>query len=799
MRGHLWNWNWSQSSGIMAEEDWLASLEPHTSGDQVVTIEEVENAEKKMTGVSFQLARALRMGVAHGQEEKIRQNLKSEFVEIPKLTAKIKDHKEVVIGEPVKVRPVCGAVEAPCGQLSNTLSEVINAITKFEDKHESECRSSEEMRAEVKKVNSNLEEEKQAARRLENMGGEGRTSPNLTSEGGTEVSADAQEGGEVLDWQQESQRVVGSTDFKSYYPRLPVQRAAQIVREMIQRSEVKILTDERELGLFLASTMTRVEVERLNLGEVVPERIYKSGAAPGITSREILSRGPACPTKWKEPTRVPTEEERRRMLGIMVEFAINMCMEHHFYMHEEKVKRQRGGAGIGLRLSEALGRAFGLDWDDKLLKKLERLSWKPKMLKRYVDDLDTVVIGVKPGTRYNANEDKLEIVEDQIESDQEKEVDKITMTLFGEIANSVEPNIEVEVDYPSKHEDNMMPILDMKMAINSENEVKYMFYRKPQSNRFTMMARSALSSRVKRATMSNDALRRLLCCSPNLEENKRVEVMEEYARMLKRSGYSQKFRHEIISDAVQGFENMQRREQEGGQPVDRPRSYDEEGRRRRKEGKRGRWYRKEPRGTSIREGALIIPPTPDGELAKALKRACEDELKGSKISLSVQERGGRQLGQVLGNSVPGASRRKHCQRPRCFPCNTGQEGVCRRTGVGYEISCNICEQTISSKYAGETGRNLFKRGDEHLTDLEKRVAEKPLWKHIQEKHGGRMEVENFEHFKMTLEGTFFKPQRRKADEGVRISHLNPDTRMNSKDEFRQGTNITMQPMRGMGV
>ena len=43
--------------------------------------------------------------------KKKRQNLKSEFVEIPKLTAKIKDHTEVIVGEPVKVRPVCGAVE----------------------------------------------------------------------------------------------------------------------------------------------------------------------------------------------------------------------------------------------------------------------------------------------------------------------------------------------------------------------------------------------------------------------------------------------------------------------------------------------------------------------------------------------------------------------------------------------------------------------------------------------------------------------------------------------------------------
>merc|ERR1719323_1117579 len=113
------------------------------------------------------------MGAGHDQEEKIRQNLKSEFVEIPKLTAKIKDHKEVVDGDPVKVRPVCGAVEAPCGQLSNTLSDVINALTKFEDKFKSECKSSEEIRAEIKKVNTELSIERRAAQRLQNQRGEG--------------------------------------------------------------------------------------------------------------------------------------------------------------------------------------------------------------------------------------------------------------------------------------------------------------------------------------------------------------------------------------------------------------------------------------------------------------------------------------------------------------------------------------------------------------------------------------------------------------------------------------------------
>ena len=156
-------------------------------------------------------------------------------------------------------------------------------------------------------------------------------------------------------------------------------------------------------------------------------------------------------------------------------------------------------------------------------------------------------------------------------------------------------------------------------------------------------------------------------------------------------------------------------------------------------------------------------------------------------------------GHVLSTTQPGARNIEHCRRQKCFPCNTGQVGVCRRTGVGYKIICILCEALLSSEYAGESGRNLFNRGEEYIADVHKKAADKPLWKHITEKHRGRMDVELFEHFRMELTGIFSSAQRRKANEGVRIAHLNPDTRMNSKDEFRQGTNITMRPIRGLGV
>ena len=121
--------------------------------------------------------------------------------------------------------------------------------------------------------------------------------------------------------------------------------------------------------------------------------------------------------------------------------------------------------------------------------------------------------------------------------------------------------------------------------------------------------------------------------------------------------------------------------------------------------------------------------------------------------------------------------------------------------MGYEINCEVCGQkNLESKYAGESGRNLFGRGCEYVSDFEKKRMNKPLWKHIVEKHQGDAQgVPMFSHFSMKLTSVFVKPQRRKANEGVRISHLDPNTRMNSKDEFMQGTNIFMQPVRGVGV
>ena len=181
------------------------------------------------------------------------------------------------------------------------------------------------------------------------------------------------------------------------------------------------------------------------------------------------------------------------MLGKVVELSIIFCMENHFYMHGGKIRRQLKGAGIGLRCSEALGRAIGLEWDRRLIQRLEVLSWPPLMIKRYVDDLNAILTAVDPGVRFNQEELKLEVVEELVEGDRNKEKDEITMKVFGEVANSIDPDIEVEIDFPSKHPSKMLAILDMEMGM-LDNKVQYKFYRKPMANKYTMMANSAVSA-----------------------------------------------------------------------------------------------------------------------------------------------------------------------------------------------------------------------------------------------------------------------------------------------------------------
>ena len=93
--------------------------------------------------------------------------------------------------------------------------------------------------------------------------------------------------------------------------------------------------------------------------------------------------------------------------------------------------------------------------------------------------------------------------------------------------------------------------------------------------------------------------------------------MRSWAMKLRRSGYPETVRHQVISEAVRKFEKMCHDEDSGGRPIHRARSWQKSARRLEKERKATKWHK----STADRVSApLIIDPSP-GVLTEKMKAA----------------------------------------------------------------------------------------------------------------------------------------------------------------------------------
>ena len=109
------------------------------------------------------------------------------------------------------------------------------------------------------------------------------------------------------------------------------------------------------------------------------------------------------------------------------------------------------------------------------------------------------------------------------------------------------------------------------------------------------------------------------------------------------------------------------------------------------------------------------------------------------------------------------------------------------------MRCETCLRAGRlSSYAGETGRNSYSRGKEHLDALRLEDEENPLWKHCLVEHGG-VKAE----FSMKVIGRIYSCLVRQVNEAVRIEMSEADCIMNSKAEFHQSPLVRVVPVTGL--
>ena len=173
---------------------------------------------------------------------------------------------------------------------------------------------------------------------------------------------------------------------------------------------------------------------------------------------------------------------------------------------------------------------------------------------------------------------------------------------------------------------------------------------------------------------------------------------------------------------------------------------------------------------------IFVPHTPRGVLAKAMREKEAQNNQGRKIRFKIVERGGVTLEQKLRRSNPWAG--GECGRPRCFPCR-GDGGNCSTESITYTLWCEECGDEVAA-YKGESGRNAYSRGIEHLEYLEANDEDKSvLWLHSIHHHQRRPDVK----YSMKVTGTFQDPLDRQIMEKIQIQNFKGPVLMNRRSEM----------------
>ena len=445
-------------------------------------------------------------------------------------------------------------------------------------------------------------------------------------------------------------------------------------------------------------------------------------------------------------------------------------MTNHVYEFDGEIRHQLKGGPIGLELTGNIAQVFMIWWDRNLISRLANLGIAARMCKRYVDDVNLATEELPLGTRFSNG--TLSIDEAAIEEDRHVPGDRRTMDIVKAIGNSVHPSIQLEIDVPSNHPDNRMPILDLKVWIEKKDgatKIVHEYYAKEVSSNAVIHAKSALSWQVKRSVLSQEVLRVLLNCSEDIIWEDRARHASKMVLRMQYCGYSQKFRYEVVESALKAYDVIQQQVRNGERPLYRPYDWNREGRDREKKEKRLCWYTK-----GGYESVIFVPSTPRSELQQKYQR----EIDRHGLRIRAVEHGGRTVKSTLQRSNP--FRFATCGRQSCFVCETGGSGSCEKEGVTYEIECVNCEEDGErSVYIGETSKNAYTRGRKHLQDLDGKLTNSVMWRHCREKHEGTITD-----FRMGVTGQYRNDAMlRQISESVRINGSNDNELINNKTEW----------------
>ena len=431
----------------------------------------------------------------------------------------------------------------------------------------------------------------------------------------------------------------------------------------------------------------------------------------------------------------------------------------------------------------------------------DTLKLVPRLLSLYVDDQFVNGKKTPKGLNYDREKGTLSITTSQLEIDKNTKDDVRSIKLLANIGNSIDPDIQLTFDAPSMNKEGKMPLLDTEVWLETDDpsykhgKIMFSHYRKAMASNLTIQEKSALPHKQKITIMTQEIFRIRRNTHSDVPDYVWKQHCTDYMQRMKNSGWQAHHRRRVLKAGLTGWYKVLEKEANEGTPIYRHRNYNREAREKAKVEKKNSWFKpkQKTQPTQLDQqdtelaGVLIIEASPEEEI----KTMMEDVIAESTLNIRVIERPGpkHQDTMMATNDKP---REKCEQLNTCLICNTDKGGDCRKKEIVYELYCTACKTTLPQAYDGQSARNGYTRGKEHvdktransLDELEKSV----IWRHQTEKHNGK-EVK----WEMKVHKGFQKqPLDRMICEARRINARPKDQSLNTKQEHAKSGMVKLK-------
>ena len=167
--------------------------------------------------------------------------------------------------------------------------------------------------------------------------------------------------------------------------------------------------------------------------------------------------------------------------------------------------------------------------------------------------------------------------------------------------------------------------------------------------------------------LTQEAFRRLHNTNEDVEDEVKNEIMNKFMEKLKRSGYDEKDRLEILKGGINTFKRLKAKEEKGERPFFRPSRFKKKERLKKKSEKKNSWFKHK---NDVVKSVMFVDPSPKSELMKLLKETEDKHKISDEERIKFVEKAGMKAVDVMKVNDPF---RKNCPPEKhCLPCKNGK-------------------------------------------------------------------------------------------------------------------------------